>query len=48
VVYRYARDELDEKSPEITDDGKRAEVAGDDSGATVEHEQVAPEADART
>jgi predicted PurR-regulated permease PerM len=42
VVYRYARDELDKKSPEVADDGTRAKVVGDDSGAAVTHEQVAP------
>ena len=47
VMYRYARDELDEKSPEIADDGTRATVVGDDSGTSVEQEQVAPAADQR-
>jgi predicted PurR-regulated permease PerM len=42
VVYRYVRDELDGKSPEIAEDGTRATVVGDDSGAEVVHEQVAP------
>jgi predicted PurR-regulated permease PerM len=42
VVYRYARDELDEKSPEIADDGTQARVTGDDSGAEVVREQAAP------
>jgi predicted PurR-regulated permease PerM len=41
VMYRYARDELDDKSPEIADDGTRARVSGDDSGTTVTQEQVA-------
>jgi predicted PurR-regulated permease PerM len=41
VVYRYIRDELDAKSPEVQDDGTRAQVTGDDSGAEVVHEQVA-------
>ncbi|MFD2094329.1 AI-2E family transporter [Blastococcus deserti] len=41
VMYRYARDELDEKSPEIADDGTRATVTGDDSGTAVTHDQVA-------
>ena len=41
VVYRYVRDELDAKSPEVQDDGTRAQVTGDDSGAEVVHEQVA-------
>jgi predicted PurR-regulated permease PerM len=47
VVYRYARDELDEKSPEVADDGTRAKVVGDDTGATVTQEQVAPPVDDR-
>ncbi|TFV51696.1 AI-2E family transporter [Blastococcus sp. TF02A_35] len=41
VVYRYVRDELDDKSPEVADDGTRARVDGDDSGTTVTREQVA-------
>jgi predicted PurR-regulated permease PerM len=40
-VYRYVRDELDDKSPEVTDAGTRARVTGDDSGAGVVHDQVA-------
>ncbi len=47
VVYRYVRDELDDKSPEIADDGTRARVEGDDSGTTVTREQVAPPAEPR-
>jgi predicted PurR-regulated permease PerM len=42
VVYRYARDELDNRSPEVADDGTRARVSGDDSATTVIHEQVEP------
>jgi predicted PurR-regulated permease PerM len=42
VVYRYVRDELDEKSPEVDDDGTRARVTGDDEGAELVHDQVAP------
>ena len=42
VMYRYARDQLDGKAPEVADDGTRAQVVGDDSGAAVEQEQVAP------
>ncbi|MGY1805386.1 AI-2E family transporter [Blastococcus sp. SYSU D00922] len=45
VVYRYARDELDGKQPEIHDDGTRTELAGDDSGTTVRQEQVAAPAE---
>jgi predicted PurR-regulated permease PerM len=40
VVYRYVRDELDDRSPEVQDDGTRARVTGDDSGAEVVHDQV--------
>ena len=41
VVYRYVRDELDDKSPEVADDGTRPRVTGDDSGAVVVEDQVA-------
>jgi predicted PurR-regulated permease PerM len=41
VVYRYVRDELDDKSPEIKDDGTRSRITGDDSGAEVVHDRVA-------
>jgi predicted PurR-regulated permease PerM len=44
VMYRYARDELDGKHPEIQDDGTRAHVTGDDDGAELTREQVAPTA----
>ena len=40
VIYRYLRDELDGRSPEIADDGTRVQVAGDDSGSTVVRERV--------
>jgi predicted PurR-regulated permease PerM len=42
VVYRYVRDELDGKSPEVEDDGTRARVTGDDEGAELVRDQVAP------
>ena len=42
VVYRYVRDELDDKSPEIGEDGTKARVTGDDEGAQVVHDQVEP------
>jgi predicted PurR-regulated permease PerM len=42
VVYRYVRDELDGRSPEVTDDGTRPEIRGDETGAEVTREQVAP------
>jgi predicted PurR-regulated permease PerM len=41
VIYRYVRDELDGRSPEVGDDGTRPQVTGDDTGATVTREQVA-------
>ena len=45
VIYRYVRDQLDEKSPEVQDDGTRARVTGDDDGAEVVRERVAPAQD---
>ncbi len=45
VTYRYTRDQLDGKSPEVTDDGMRTQVVGDDSGATLAPEPVAPPGD---
>ncbi|TFV85629.1 AI-2E family transporter [Blastococcus sp. CT_GayMR16] len=45
VIYRYVRDELDERNPEVADDGTRARITGDDSGAEIVHEQVAPPAE---
>jgi predicted PurR-regulated permease PerM len=44
VVYRYVRDQLDDRSPEIADDGTRPELRGDAAGAEVVHDQVAPPA----
>ena len=41
VIYRYVRDELDDRSPEVADDGTRARVSGDESGAEVVQDQVA-------
>ena len=40
VVYRYVRDELDEKSPEVQEDGTRARLTGDDEGAELVHDRV--------
>jgi predicted PurR-regulated permease PerM len=45
VVYRYVRDELDGRSPEVSDEGTRPRVTGDERGAEVQQEQVAPPAD---
>ena len=42
VIYRYVRDQLDEKSPEVEEDGTRARITGDDEGAELVHDQVAP------
>jgi predicted PurR-regulated permease PerM len=47
VIYRYVRDELDDRSPEVADDGTRARVTGDDSGAEIVHDQVAAPVEAR-
>jgi predicted PurR-regulated permease PerM len=38
VVYRYIRDQLDQRSPEVAADGTQARVAGDESGSTVVRE----------
>jgi predicted PurR-regulated permease PerM len=40
VVYRYVRDELDGRNPEVADDGTRVQVTGDDTGATVVQERA--------
>jgi predicted PurR-regulated permease PerM len=40
VIYRYVRDELDGRAPEVADDGTRVQVTGDDAGATVVRERV--------
>ncbi|TFV73896.1 AI-2E family transporter [Blastococcus sp. CT_GayMR19] len=45
VVYRYVRDELDDKSPEVADDGTRPRVTGDDAGTEVVHDRVEPPED---
>jgi predicted PurR-regulated permease PerM len=45
VVYRYVRDELDERSPEIAADGTEARLDGDRTGAELTREQVAPPGD---
>lgn len=42
VVYRYLRDEVDGKSPDVADDGTRVRVTGDDSGAELVHDRVEP------
>ncbi|MGY1692563.1 AI-2E family transporter [Geodermatophilus sp. SYSU D01105] len=40
VVYRYVRDELDGRSPEVGADGTRAQLSSDASGTTVVRERV--------
>jgi len=45
VIYRYVRDELDERSPEVAPDGTAARLEGDDSGAELTREQVAAPGD---
>ncbi|MDP9428565.1 MAG: AI-2E family transporter [Actinomycetota bacterium] len=40
VVYRYLRDELDGRTPEVAADGTRVQVTGDETGATVVRERV--------
>jgi predicted PurR-regulated permease PerM len=40
VIYRYARDELDDRSPEIAPDGTQARLRGDVAGAEVVRERV--------
>jgi predicted PurR-regulated permease PerM len=42
VVYRYVRDELDERSPEVAPDGTEARLEGDREGAELTREKVAP------
>jgi predicted PurR-regulated permease PerM len=42
VVYRYVRDELDGRTPEVADDGTRVQVTGNDTSATVVRERVRP------
>jgi predicted PurR-regulated permease PerM len=40
VTYRYTRDQLDGKSPEVTDDGNRTQLVGDETGVTLAAESV--------
>jgi predicted PurR-regulated permease PerM len=40
VIYRYVRDQLDERSPEIAPDGTQARLEGDVTGAEIVREQV--------
>jgi predicted PurR-regulated permease PerM len=42
VIYRYVRDELDDRSPEVDDDGTEARVDGDRTGTELSREQVVP------
>jgi predicted PurR-regulated permease PerM len=41
VIYRYVRDELDDRSPDVADDGTQPRISGDESGAEVVQEKVA-------
>ncbi len=45
VIYRYIRDELDSQSPEVEDDGTRARIEGDRSGAELSREPATVPAD---
>lgn len=45
VVYRYTRDQLDGKSPEVTGDGLRTQVVGDEQGVHLEPEPAVPPGD---
>jgi predicted PurR-regulated permease PerM len=47
VVYRYVRDELDGRSPEVADDGTRPRLTGDVDETEVVHDQVAAPVEAR-
>jgi predicted PurR-regulated permease PerM len=38
VVYRYVRDQLDDRSPEVSGAGTRAKLAGDDEGSRLVEE----------
>jgi predicted PurR-regulated permease PerM len=42
VCYRYGRDQLDGKQPEVAADGTRAQVVEDETGTHLMREQVAP------
>ncbi|MGY1685407.1 AI-2E family transporter [Geodermatophilus sp. SYSU D00867] len=42
VVYRYTRDALDGRHPEVADDGTRHEVSGDDDGAVLTRSPAPP------
>jgi predicted PurR-regulated permease PerM len=48
VIYRYVRDEFDDKAPEVADDGTRPRIAGDDAGAAVVHEPASATPGTRT
>jgi len=48
VVYRYLRDELDGRNPEVHPDGTRAKLEGGEEGAVLTEEQAPPEVDVPT
>jgi predicted PurR-regulated permease PerM len=45
VVYRYVRDELDDRQPAVDSDGTQPELVGDETGADIEREPVAAPTD---
>ncbi|RBY81137.1 AI-2E family transporter [Blastococcus sp. TF02-09] len=48
VVYRYIRDELDGRNPEVHPGGTRARLEGGENGAVLTSEQAPPDADVPT
>ncbi|MCW2685048.1 MAG: perM [Blastococcus sp.] len=46
VIYRYVRDELDDREPEVADDGTRARLTGGEAGTELVHDEVAAPAEA--
>ncbi|SOC49801.1 Predicted PurR-regulated permease PerM [Blastococcus aggregatus] len=48
VVYRYVRDELDGRHPEVTGDGTRARLEGDQHGTQLQDEPAPPDAEIPT
>jgi predicted PurR-regulated permease PerM len=47
VIYRYVRDELDGRHPQVAPDGTEARIDGDDTGAALTREQVTTPGDPR-
>ncbi len=48
VVYRYMRDELDGRHPEVADDGTRVTLEGDQHGTELQEEPAPPGVEAPT